>query len=362
MTNDITPKQGIMDIDLYIGGDSTLKGAGRVYKLSSNENPLGPSPAARAAYRAAGDCLERYPASDHAALRAAIGDVHNLAAAQIICGDGSDEVIGWLCQAYAGPGDEVVYTEHGFSMYRISALAAGATPVEAGETARRVDVDKILAVCTTRTRLVFIANPANPTGTMVDQGDLARLADGLPPQTLLVLDGAYAEFAPGYDGGAALVKARENVVMTRTFSKIYGLGGLRVGWGYGPQKVIDVLNRMRAPFNVSAPALAAARAAVGDQAYVAHCRAENIRLREWLRAALGKLGIASDMSYANFILARFASSDMADAADRALRGQGVIVRQVKGYKLPDCLRITIGDAAACTQVVAALTAFQKGQG
>jgi histidinol-phosphate aminotransferase len=162
--------------------------------------------------------------------------VHGLDPARIICGVGSDEIITFLCQAYAGPGDEVLYTEHGFLMYRISALAAGATPVEAPERDRTTDVDALLAACTDRTRLVFVANPNNPTGTMIPTAELARLADGLPEQALLVLDGAYAEYVDGYDGGAALVEARDNVVMTRTFSKIYGLGGLRVGWGYGPRR------------------------------------------------------------------------------------------------------------------------------
>lgn len=214
-------------------------------KLSSNENPLGPSPAAVEAYRRAAYDLHRYPSSDHSALRTAIAEVLGLDAGRIICGAGSDEIIAFLCQAYAGPGTEVVHTEHGFAMYRISALAAGATPVEVPERERVTDVDAILAACTDATRLVFIANPNNPTGTMIGLAEIERLAEGLPPQALLVLDGAYAEYVEGYDGGAALVDRRDNVVMTRTFSKLYGLGGLRIGWGYGPAHVIDVLNRVR---------------------------------------------------------------------------------------------------------------------
>ncbi len=349
-----------MQIKPYKGGESVLGGISKVYKLSSNENPLGPSPRAIAAFQAAAGSLERYPDGDHADLRAAIADVHGVDADRLICGDGSDEVISWLCYAYAGAGDEVLFTEHGFSMYRICALAAGATPVEVGETNRVVDVDKLLAATNDKTRLVFLANPANPTGTMVNAADLARLAAGLPPRAILVLDGAYAEFVPGFDAGLALVDARQNVVMTRTFSKIYGLGSLRVGWGYGPAAIIDVLNRMRGPFNVSTAGLAAATAAVRDVEYMAHCQAENIKWRDWLQAELAAIGIPSDPAFGNFILARFRDEAEANAADAALRAAGVITRLVKGYNLPNCLRITVGDEEGCRVLMAALTRFMEG--
>ncbi|NOX42066.1 MAG: histidinol-phosphate transaminase [Alphaproteobacteria bacterium] len=359
MTNAITPKPGILKIAPYVGGESSLVGKGCVHKLSSNENPLGPSPAAISAFRAAGDMLARYPSSDHMNLRQAIGRVHGLDPARIICGDGSDEVIAWLCHAYAGAGDEVLVTEHGFSMYRISALAAGAKPVEVAETNRVVDVDKLLAACTTRTRLVFIANPGNPTGTMVSARDLARLAQGLPPAALLVLDGAYAEYAENFDGGLALVDGRDNVFMTRTFSKIYGLGGLRVGWGYGPAAIIDVLNRLRGPFNLTSVSIAAAEAAVQDRDYLAHCYDENSKWRDYLRHELSAIGIPSDFSNTNFILARFQSVAQAEAADAALRASAIIVRKVKGYKLPECLRITVGDETSCKLLVSVLQNFMK---
>jgi histidinol-phosphate aminotransferase len=359
MTNAITPKPGILKIAPYVGGESSLVGKGRVHKLSSNENPLGPSPAAIAAFTGASTSLARYPSSDHQNLRQAIGREHGLDPARLICGDGSDEVIAWLCHAYAGAGDEVLVTEHGFSMYRISALAAGATPVEVRETDRVVDVDKLLAGCTNRTRLVFIANPANPTGTMLSAHELERLAVGLPPAALLVLDGAYAEYAENFDAGLALVNRRDNVFMTRTFSKIYGLGGLRVGWGYGPAAIIDVLNRLRGPFNLTAPSIAAAEAAVRDRDYLAHCHEENIKWREYLRQELAAIGIASDPSHTNFILARFSSEAQADAVDAALRASRIIVRQVKGYKLPECLRITVGDETSCKLLVSVLQNFMK---
>ncbi|MGG7645969.1 histidinol-phosphate transaminase [Rhodovulum sp. YNF3179] len=361
MTVQITPQPGIMQIALYEGGASHVEGVTEVVKLSSNENPLGPSPRAVAAYEAAGTSLARYPSSDHAALREAIAATFGLDAGRIICGVGSDEIISFLTQAYAGPGDEVIHTEHGFAMYRISALAAGATPVEVPEAGRVTDVDAILAACTDRTRLVFVANPNNPTGTMIGADAFARLADGLPPRALLVLDGAYAEYVPGYDGGAALVEARENVVMTRTFSKIYGLGALRVGWGYGPRAVIDVLNRVRGPFNLSTSAQDAAAAAVRDTAYTDLCRAENAGWRDWLAAALDKVGVPSDPSHANFILARFRDRDEAEACDAFLKARGLIVRKVAGYKLPAALRITVGDETACRRVAEAVAAFRAGQ-
>ncbi|MFD2740198.1 histidinol-phosphate transaminase [Sulfitobacter aestuarii] len=355
----IEPQPGIMQIDLYQGGAAAVAGLENVVKLSSNENPLGPSPAALEAYRRAGYDLHRYPSSDHAALRGAIADVLGLEAARIICGAGSDEIIAFLCQAYAGPGDEVIHTEHGFAMYRISALAAGATPVEVPERERVTDVDAILAACTEATRLVFVANPNNPTGTMIGSGEIARLAENLPPRALLVLDGAYAEYVEGYDGGAALVEARDNVVMTRTFSKLHGLGGLRVGWGYGPSHVIDVLNRVRGPFNLTHTGLAAAEAAIRDTAYAAHCRVENARWRGWLADALAEIGVPSDVSCANFVLARFADREEAEACDEYLKTQGLIVRRVAGYNLPHCLRITVGDESACRRVVHAVRQFKN---
>ena len=350
----LIPQPGILDIELYVGGASTLQGRRDVLKLSSNENPFGPPPAAVAALKDAARLMHLYPSSDHASLRAALGRVNGLDPNRIICGAGSDEIISFLAYAYAGPGTEVVHTRHGFALYRIAALAAGATPVEVPEADRHVDVDAVLAAVTDRTRLVFITNPGNPTTNLIAEADLLRLADGVPDHAILVLDGAYAEFAEGYDGGAALAARRENVVMMRTFSKLYGLGGLRVGWAFGAQGIIDVLNRIRGPFNLGAPQLAAAEAALGDTAFVQRTLAQNARMRDWLRSELLSLGIACDESHANFVLARFASPEAAQAADAALRADGIIVRYVASYKLPEALRITVGDEASCRRVIAAL--------
>jgi len=351
---------GIMGVKPYVGGVSKIAGNANAIKLSSNENPLGPSAKAIAAYQAEATHMHRYPSENHAALRELIAQSYGLDVDRILMGCGSDEIISFLCRAFAGAGDEVLYTEHGFGMYEISARLSGATPIAAPEYKRVTDVDALLTAVNENTRLVFIANPNNPTGTMTPDAEIERLANSLPDGCLLVLDGAYAEYVYGFDGGASFVEARENVVMTRTFSKIFGLGGLRIGWAYGPASVMEVLGRLKGPFNVSAPALAAAKAALEDVAYTEHCRAENEKWRGWLAAELEKIGIPSDPSFANFILARFNSADEAKAANAHLQDNGLIVRMVANYNLPQALRITIGDEVACRQVVAALTKFKAG--
>ncbi|PWK59479.1 histidinol-phosphate transaminase [Roseicyclus mahoneyensis] len=358
MSAPIRPQPGILDIALYQGGQSVLEGHAEPLKLSSNENPFGPSPAALRAMAAALGDSHRYPSTDHATLRAAIAEVHGLDADRIICGTGSDEIIHLLCQAYVGEGLEVMHTEHGFAMYRISALAAGATPVEVPERDRVVDVGAILDRAGPETRLVFIANPANPTATFLPMDALTRLADGLPETCVLVLDGAYAEFAEGYDGGKALVEARQNVVMMRTFSKAYGLGGLRVGYGYAPRDIIDVLNRIRGPFNLSGVALAGAEAAVRDLDWVAKCLQDNAEERARLTGGLRQLGIACDESFANFVLARFADEAEALAADAFLKRHGIIVRHPKNYGFPQALRITVGRPEDNSRVLDALASFK----
>lgn len=358
MTDTIPPKPGVDRIALYVGGESHLAGRDDVLKLSSNENPLGfPESAATALAGAAGN-LNRYPSTDHAALRAAIGEVHGLDPERIICGAGSDEVIAFLCNAYGGEGTQVIHSQHGFAMHRISALAAGSEPVEVAERDRVVDVDAILGAVTDRTRLVFVANPANPTGTMLGGNEVARLAAGLPDDVILVLDGAYVEYVEGHDGGVGLIERHPNVFMTRTFSKIYGLGGLRIGWGYGAKEIIDNLNRVRGPFNLSDLQLAAAQAAVRDQGWVRSCRDANTRERARLAEALAALGIAFDKSEANFLLARFRDEAEAAAAETQLRADGILVRKVGSYGLPNALRITVGSAADNDRVIASVRAFR----
>lgn len=360
MNDFIRPKPGILDIALYEGGASHVAGVSDAIKLSSNENPFGPSDKAKEAFSRAVHKLHRYPSTDHAGLRQAIADVHGLDPARIICGVGSDEIIRMIVNAYAGPKDEVLFTEHGFLMYRIAALGAGATPVAVAERERTTDVDALLKAANKRTKVVFIANPNNPTGTMIGLAELERLAAGLPKQAILVLDGAYAEYVDGYDGGAELASRLPNVFMTRTFSKIYGLGGLRIGWGYGPQHIIDVLSRIRDPFNLSTAQLETAEAAMRDQDWIARCREDNTRLRHWLAEALAERGVPSDTSMANFVLARFGSEDEAAACDEFLKRDGLIVRRVASYGLPHCLRITVGDEPSCRRVAHLIGLFKAG--
>lgn len=355
----IAAQPGIMDIALYKGGASAIEGVETPLKLSSNENPFGCSAQASAAVAEAALHMHRYPTTDHASLRATIADIHGLDPDRIICGVGSDELLHLLAMAYAGPGDEIVYTEHGFSMYRIFALSAGATPVVAPERARQLDIDALLDKITPATRIVYVTNPANPAGTALDTAALSQLAEAVPETCLLVLDGAYAEYFEHYDGGAALVATHANVVMTRTFSKLYGLGGLRVGWAYAAQEVIDVLNRVRGPFNLSTVALAGAEAALRDRAFAETCLRENAEQRVRLTGGLRQLGIACDDSHANFVLARFSDEAEALAADAHLKQAGILVRLVAGYGFPEGLRITVGRAEDVSRVLDALTDFKK---
>ena len=354
----LTPQPGIMEIELYQGGKSAIAGRTDVLKLSSNENPLGPVPAALDAVAAAARDMHRYPSTDHAALRTAIGEVWGVEPDRVICGVGSDEVLQFVTQAFAGPGDEIIHTEHGFSLYPVLIHMAGATPVCVPERERVVDVDAILGAVTDRTRIVLLTNPGNPTGTRISDGELDRLVEGLPEAVLLVIDGAYTEYASGYDGGLRHAATRPNVLMTRTFSKIYGLGGLRIGWGYGPREMIEVMTRIRQPFNLSGVQLAAAEAAVRDTAWVETCAALNAEQRARLIGALGQLGIACDASDTNFVLARFADAAEARTAEDALTEDGIIVRAVAGYGFPEGLRITVGDADQTGRVIDSLNRWR----
>lgn len=361
-TSPITPKPGVMNIAPYLVGGSHVAGGAPRFKLSANENAWGPSPNAVAAYTDAAQHLADYPGADSGDLRRAIASVYDLDPDLIICGNGSDELLQLLGYAYLREEDEVVYSRHGFLLYPSYARMNGAKPVAAAETNLTSDVDALLAACTAKTRLVYLANPNNPTGTRLNAQEVTRLADGIPDHALLVLDGAYAEFVDGddYDGGISLVTRRQNVVMSRTFSKIYGLASLRVGWIYAPAHVVEVINRIRGPYNVNAAAQAAAVAAVRDVEYTAWCKAETIRLREKLVADLAIAGVSSIPSHGNFILAHFGNDTAtgAVAADEYLSSQGIIVRRMEGYGLGEYLRISIGTEAGCTAVAEAVQAFR----
>src|SRR5437016_1889234 len=340
------PGPGILDIAPYVGGESKAEGVERPIRLASNESALGPSAKAVAAYKALAGEIHRYPDGGAERLRAALVRHHGLDPVRIVCGGGSDELMALLLRGYAGPGAEVLYSRHGFLMYPIGALAVGATPIAVPERALTADVDGFLARVTERTRIVFIANPNNPTGTCLSADEMARLHAGLPSNVVLAIDAAYAEFVNrnDYEPGIALVNRAENVVMLRTFSKIYALAGLRLGWAYCPPAIADVLNRIRGPFNVAAPALAAGVAAVEDVVAIERARAHNERWLGWFSERLAALGIPLTPSVGNFVLARFPDDrgKNADAAFAFLQSRGILVRQMGGYGLPQYLRTTIG--------------------
>ncbi len=357
------PRPGIEDIAPYVGGESKIVGVERVIKLASNESALGPSPLAVAALDKAAADSHRYPDGGSTALREALADQHDLDPARIVCGAGSDELITLLCRAYAGPGDEVLYSEHGFLMYSIAARTVGAKPITAPETSLTANVDALLAKVTDNTRMLFLANPNNPTGSYLPESEMIRLRAGLPENVVLVIDAAYAEYMSptlnDYGPGTRLVEAGENVVMTRTFSKIFALGGLRLGWAYCPAAIADILNRVRNPFNVASTAQIAGLASLSDAPLVERARVHNDEWRAWTTGQLRGLELEVPQSFGNFVLVRFAREPgrNAAAADAFLRARGIIARGMAAYGLPDSLRITIGLEDEMRAVVAALTEF-----
>lgn len=353
------PRAEIFSIDPYVPGESEAPGAARVFKLSANETPLGPSPQAVDAFRGYAAKLHEYPDGTAKALREALGAKHGLDPARILCGTGSDEILHLLASAYIGRGDEGIFTEHGFLVYKIAILAAGGIPIAAGETNLTADVDKILARVGPRTRIVYLANPNNPTGTYLPFAEVERLALRLPPHVLLVIDAAYAEYVcvEDYSPGQQLVESSENVVMTRTFSKIYGLAGIRLGWCYAPRGVCDALNRIRGPFNTNGAAMAAGIAALEDAAHLAKAVGHNKHWLPWLAGEISALGIKVTPSVCNFLLLHFNDAAQAAAANRFLSNRGLILRGVSSYGLPHCLRLTAGSEEANRLVAAALKEF-----
>ncbi len=359
------PNPGILDIAPYTPGKSPEPVAGRkVFKLSANETPLGPSPKAIAAFTAAAAHLEDYPEGSARVLRAAIGRTFGLDPDRIICGAGSDEILNLLAHTYLGQGDEAILTTHGFLVYPIATMANGARPVIAPEREFTADVDAILACVTPRTRMVWLANPNNPTGTYLPFDEVKRLRAGLPAHVVLVLDAAYSDFVSrnDYQSGIELVATTDNTVMTHTFSKIHGLAALRVGWMFGPANIVDAVNRIRGPFNVSTPAMLAAAASIEDAGFLSHARSHNETWRAWLTEEIGKLGLKVTPSVANFVLIHFPTETgrTADDADAFLTARGLVLRALKNYQLPHALRLTIGTEEANRLVVAALREFVNG--
>ncbi len=356
------PHGGIMDIAAYVPGRGKAPGVSRVYKLSSNETPLGASPAVAAAVAEAAREPQYYPDGSAYELRQAIGRAHGLNPDNILCSNGSDEILGLLCQTYLEPGDEAIFTEHGFLVYKIQILASGATPVVVDEIDLTANVDKILEAVNENTKIVFLANPNNPTGTYVPFSEVRRLQAGLPKSTLLVIDAAYAEYVRrnDYEAGVELVGENDNVVMVRTFSKIHGLAGLRLGWMYAPAHVVDAVNRIRGPFNVNAIALSAGVAAMGDKAHVEAAVAHNEAWLPRLTEAFEAMGLTVTPSVGNFVLMHFPEGKDAGAADEYLTARGVVMRRVAGYGLPNALRMTVGTEEANLAAIAALREFMAG--
>lgn len=354
------PRPEILTIKPYIGGESELPGHNRTVKLSSNEGAFGVPPGAQAAIKAVTEQVFRYPDGGADALREALGKRWGLDPARIVCGAGSDDLIYQLCLAYGGPARDIIMSAHGFAIYQIAGTYAGSRVIKVPERNLTADLDAMLAAVSPATRLMFLANPNNPTGSMVPSEDVVRLRERLPPEVLLVLDSAYAEYVtrPDFDPGVKLVDASGSTVVTRTFSKVFGLGGMRIGWCYAPPAVVDVLNRVRGPFNVSVAAQAAAIAALQEPGWVEKGRDHNTEWRPKLAAGLTAAGIKVWPSEGNFVLADFGTVATADAADAFLRSRGIIVRKVGGYGLPHCLRITVGLAEECEAVTETLTEFQ----
>ncbi|MBR0935326.1 histidinol-phosphate transaminase [Bradyrhizobium jicamae] len=360
------PNPGILDIAPYSPGKTPVPEPGRkVFKLSANETPFGPSPKAMDAYRHAVDHLEDYPEGTSRVLREAIGRTYGLDPDRIICGAGSDEILNLLAHAYLGQGDEAISTAHGFLVYPIATMANGARNIVVAETDFTADVDAILKAVTPRTKLVWLANPNNPTGTFLPFDEVKRLRAALPSQVLLVLDAAYADYVSrnDYEMGIELVATTENTVVTHTFSKIHGLAALRVGWMFGPAHIVDACNRIRGPFNVSTPAMLAAAAAIEDSAHVQMSKAHTAQWRSWLTEEIGKLGLEVTPSVANFVLIHFPTEKgkTADEADAWLTRRGLVLRALKNYKLPHALRMTIGTEEANRLVVEGLRDFLTGK-
>src|SRR5436309_76130 len=360
------PRPGVLAIDPYIPGRSTAPGVGRVFKLSSNEPPLGASPKAVAAYHAIGEHLEAYPDGDSTALREAIGRAFGLDPNRIVCGAGSDDLLNLIADAYLHDGDEAIHTTHAFLVYPIATLGSGAKPIAVPEKDYTADVDAILAAVSERTKVVFLANPNNPTGTYVPFDEVKRLHRALPPHVLLVLDAAYAEYVRrnDYEAGIELVATNENVVMTRTFSKIHGLAALRLGWLYAPSHVTDALNRIRGPFNVNAAAIAAGVAAINDVAHVERARQHNEKWLAWLTEEIGKLGLKVTPSVGNFILIHFPDTKgkTAKDADALLTSRGLVLRAVGAYQLPNALRMSVGTEEANRMVARTLAELMGKKG
>ena len=360
------PLPGLKNISPYVGGESDILGFDKIIKLASNEGAFGPSQKTIEAINNSVKDSHRYPDGDSQELREVISQKYSLELGRLVCGCGSDELINLLCRTYAAPGDEIVHTAHGFAMYPIYAKTVGAIPIAAPENDITASVSNIVNAVSEKTKLVFIANPNNPTGTYLPASKLISLHQQIPSNVLLIIDSAYAEYVQegDYSPGIELAKQNNNIIMLRTFSKIYGMGGIRLGWGYFPKEVADILNRVRSPFNVSFVAQAAGLAAIQDDEFVKKSQNHNDRFLKWTTEKLRSLGLVVPDSFGNFVLVRFPNGEnekddhkSAENADAHLKSCGIIVRRLAGYGLPDALRITIGTEEEMMSVINSITEF-----
>ncbi|MCQ2913914.1 MAG: histidinol-phosphate transaminase [Alphaproteobacteria bacterium] len=352
----------IMEISPYVGGTSKLPGFDKVVKLSSNEGAFGVNPNVVEAIRSHAELMFRYPDGSSQELREAIAKVHNLDKDKILCGTGSDNVIDIICEAFSKDGDDVIMTQYGFSMYRVCAKGNGANVIEVPEKNYTVDLDAVLSAITNKTKIIFITNPGNPTGTYLPKKDLYDFCKKVPSNILIVLDSAYAEYVPceDYTAGAEFVEEFNNVIMLRTFSKIYALGGLRIGWSYASKEIIDVFNRIRAPFNVNTMAQYAGVVAMQDREFVKKCFEHNKKWQKKFPEELSKIGLNCTPTVANFVLVHFPKTGKtSEKCDEFLKQHGYIVRRVLAYGLKDELRITIGNEEEMTTLVSLLKEFME---
>lgn len=358
------PRPCVLELPEYVPGDRELKGIAEPIKLSSNESTLGPSPQALKAYADAATQLHRYPDPDQNELRDALAEHFGLAVNQLICGNGSAELIQILIHAYVGEGDEVLLSEYGFPLYRIFAISQGASVALSSEVDCVTSVDSLLECVTPKTKLVAIANPNNPTGTYLSGSEVRRLHANLPEHVLLLLDEAYAEYvtAEDFESGLKWADETENVVVARTFSKLYGLAALRIGWMLAPQRVFQTMQRFRITFNTNGPALATAVAALHDVEYTKQVQHHNHLWRKRMTEELEAQGLNVIPSMANFLLIQFLDEPKSnsEAAANALKCNGIIPRPVSAGSPPNCIRITIGKSEENQAVLHTLKQFMKG--
>lgn len=338
---------GVAELQPYVPGKPIEElqrqyGVRDVIKLASNENPLGPSKAALAAVAKASKEMTRYPDGNGYALKMALAEKLQLAPEQITLGNGSNDVLELLARAFAGKGDEVVFSEHAFAVYPLATKAIGATGVAVPAKDYGHDLDAMLAAINSRTKLVFIANPNNPTGTWVEADEILAFLEKVPEQVLVVLDEAYVEYLDQQNHAVDWLRDYHNLVITRTFSKAYGLAGLRIGYALSHPEVADLLNRIRQPFNANSLAQAAAVAALGDESYLQQSRDLNQAGMKQLIAGFEQLGLGFIPSKGNFIAVNV-QSNAAEVYDDLLY-EGVIVRPIAGYGMPQHLRVSIGRA------------------